>query len=211
MWCRLVRRHGDRPDDRPPVIARASAAESGGHHAGWGYELSLRISAKSAATKSCLAVNRSTMRIGGATTRTRPRPRDGGGRRGRWRRRHREDRSTRREIGGATARGEQPEVADADEAFREHVQQEAPEKIVDVERQRPDLTPVSVVLLPKRDGLVRHGDEPVIRDGDAVGVARQVVQHVGGTAKGRLRVDHPRLAMQRSEPGAKRRLGGQRL
>ena len=64
MWCRLVRRHGDRPDDRPPVIARASAAESGGHHAGWGYELSLRISAKSAATKSCLAVNRSTMRIG---------------------------------------------------------------------------------------------------------------------------------------------------
>ena len=113
-----------------------------------------------------------------------------------------------REIGGATARGEQPEVANADEAFREHVQAEAPEEFVDVERQRPDLTPVSVVLPPKRDGVVGHGDEPVIGDGDAVGVPREVVQHVGGAAKGRLRVDHPRLAIERAEPGAKGRLVG---
>jgi hypothetical protein len=32
--------------------------------------------------------------------------------------------------------------------------------------------------------------EPVIGDSDAVDVAREVVQHVGGAAKVRLRVDH---------------------
>ena len=132
-------------------------------------------------------------------------------RRGRWRRRDGEDRSTRREIGGATARGEQPEVADADEACREDVQQEASEEVVDVERQRAHLAPVPVVLPSKRDGVVGDADEPVIGNGDAVGVAREVVQHVGGAAKGRLRVDDPRLAMERSEPGAKGGLGRQGL
>ena len=119
--------------------------------------------------------------------------------------------ATRREIGGATARREQPEVADADEAFREDVQEEAPEEFVDVERQRAHLAPVPIVLPPKRDRVVGDGDESVIRDGDAVGVPREVVQDVGGAAKGRLRVDHPRLVMERSEPRAKRGLGGQRL
>jgi hypothetical protein len=42
----------------------------------------------------------------------------------------------------------------------------------------------------------------VIGEGDAVGVPCEVVQHVGGAAKGRLRVDHPRLVMERSEPRA---------
>ena len=96
-----------------------------------------------------------------------------------WWRRDRQYRATRREIVGAASRREQAEVADADEAFREDVQQEAPEEFVDVERQRADLAPVPIVLPPKRDRVVRDGDEPVIGDGDAVGVAREVVQHVG--------------------------------
>ena len=108
---------------------------------------------------------------------------------------------------GAAPRREQAEVADADEAFREDVQEEAPEEFVDVERQRAHLAPVPIVLPPKRDRVVRDGDEPVIGDGDAVGVPREVVQHVGGAAKGRLRVDHPRLMMERSEPRAKGGLG----
>ena len=71
-----------------------------------------------------------------ATARTRPRPRAAGGRCRRGQRRDGEDRSTRREIVRATARCEQPEVANADEALREDVQQEAPEEVVDVKRQR---------------------------------------------------------------------------
>ena len=122
-----------------------------------------------------------------------------------------QDRATRRQIVGAAARREQAEVADADEAFRQDVQKEAPEEFVDVERQRAHLAPVPIVLPPKRDRVVGDGDEPVIGDGDAVGVPREVVQHVGGAAKGRLGVDHPRLMIERSEPRAKGGLRGQRL
>ena len=129
----------------------------------------------------------------------------------RWWRRDGQDRAARREIVGAAPRREQADVGDADEAFRQDVQQEAPEEFVDIERQRAHLAPVPIVLPPKRDGVVRDGDEPVIGDGDAMRVPREVVQHVGGAAKGRLRVDHPRLVMERSEPRAKSGLRGQSL
>ena len=59
------------------------------------------------------------------------------------------------EIVGPTPRGQQAEVADADEAFREDVQEEAAEEFVDVERERADLTPVPIVLPPKRDRVDR--------------------------------------------------------
>ena len=83
------------------------------------------------------------------------------------------------------------------------MQKEAAEEFVGVERQRAHLTAVPIVLPPKRDRVVGDGDEPVIGDGDAVRVPREVVQHVGGAAKGRLGVDHPRLVMERSEPRPK--------
>ncbi len=99
--------------------------------------------------------------------------------------------------------GEEAEVADADEALREDVQEKSAQEFVGVERERADLAPVSIVLPPKRDGVVGDGDEPVIRDGDAVGVSREVVQALARAAEGRLRVDHPRVAIERSEPRTK--------
>ena len=51
----------------------------------------------------------------------------------------------------------------------------------------------------------------MIRDRDAVGVPREIVQHVGGAAEGRLGVHHPRLAIERPEKGAKGDVGGERL
>ena len=75
---------------------------------------------------------------------------------------------------GVAPRRQQAEVADADEAFREDVQEEAPEEFVDVERQRANLAPVPIVLPPKRDRVVRDGDEPVIgRTGSASDSAGQ--------------------------------------
>jgi hypothetical protein len=50
---------------------------------------------------------------------------------------------------GATARGQEAEVADSDEAPGEHVKQEAVEKRVDVERERPHLIAMAVVLPPE--------------------------------------------------------------
>jgi hypothetical protein len=108
---------------------------------------------------------------------------------------------------GAAPRREEAEIADADEALREDVQEEATEKFVDVERQRPHLAPVTVVLPPKRHGVVGHRDEPVVGDGDPVGLPREIVQDVGGAAKGRLGVDHPRLAIEGSEEGSEGDVG----
>ncbi len=89
------------------------------------------------------------------------------------------------QLAGARTRGEKPEVADADEALREHVHEEATEKLVDVERQRLDLAAVAIVLPPKRDGVGGDIDEPVIGNSDAVGVPREVVQDVRAGSGGR--------------------------
>lgn len=144
---------------------------------------------------------------GAATARARPRARERGTARrcgdGWWR-------HERRELVGAAPGREQAEVANADEAFRQDVQEEAPEEFVDVECQRPHLAPVPIVLPPKRDRVVRDGDEPVIGDGDAVGVPCEIVQYVARAAEGRLRIHHPRLAMERPEPRAKGSLGSER-
>src|SRR4029453_14240007 len=72
--------------------------------------------------------------------------------------------------------GEEAEVADADEALRQHVQEKASEKLVGVEREGADLAPMPIILPPKGDRVVGDGDESMIRDRDAVGVAREVVQ-----------------------------------
>ena len=87
----------------------------------------------------------------GATARTRPRAR-------RWRRRSGGGgggavASAARHVGqlaGAAARREQAEIADADEALRQDVQEKAPQEFLGVERQCADLAPVPIVLPPKR-------------------------------------------------------------
>ena len=112
---------------------------------------------------------------------------------------------------GAAPRREDTKVADADEAFRQDVQEKPSEEFPGVERQRADLASVAIVLPPKRDRVVGHGDESVIRNCDAVRVPREIVQHVGGTAKWRLCVDHPGLSIERSEKRAKGARRGERL
>jgi len=61
-----------------------------------------------------------------------------------------QDRATRREIVGAAPRRQQAEVADADEACREDMPEEAPKEFIDVERQHANLAAVPIVLPPKR-------------------------------------------------------------
>jgi hypothetical protein len=55
-----------------------------------------------------------------------------------------------------------------------------------------------VVLVAKRDAGVVGGDEPAVGDGDPVGVARQIGQHLLGPGKRPLAIDEPlgRLALE---------------
>jgi hypothetical protein len=61
-------------------------------------------------------------------------------------------------------------MANLHEARGEHVQEKAPEELLRMHRDR---TPV---LGPKRHGVGGHGDEPLIREADAVGVAAEILE-----------------------------------
>jgi len=100
-------------------------------------------------------------------------------------RRHRgEEGPTPRECGCAPSVGEEPEVADADEAAREDLEEEATEELGGRERHRPHAVPPGGVFPPACREPSRtethpvgvHADQPVIGDGHAVGlpVGRQV-------------------------------------
>ena len=57
------------------------------------------------------------------------------------------------------------------------------------------LAAVSIISPPERDAIALEGHEAMVGDGDAMGVAGQVVENVFGAAEGRLGVNHPVLSM----------------
>lgn len=93
----------------------------------------------------------------------------------------------------AAAVGEQSVVADLDEPTRQDVQAEAAQQLVEGKGHGLALVVVGVVLVGEGDGagvFVDLEDAP-IADGDAVRVARQVSEHLGGTAEGALGIHVP--------------------
>ena len=110
-----------------------------------------------------------------------------------WARRHGEQLASVRNVCGSVAAGEQPIVSDAMEALRQHVDQEAPDELVG--RQRHGLVaggPLDpIVLVLEGDAVLVGGQQPAIGDRDAVGVARQIAQHLLGPGERLLGVDHP--------------------
>src|ERR1039457_1082021 len=71
------------------------------------------------------------------------------------------------------------------------------------------LAAVSVVFPAECDVAVGHGQEPMIGDGDAVGVACQIVEHMLRSAEGAFAVDNPLLTKERSQERGKGSSGGQ--
>jgi hypothetical protein len=116
------------------------------------------------------------------------------------RRRVRQEHATASERRGAPAIGEQAEVADADEAVGHDVEQEAAEKLVDVECH--DLLPIaiSIVAPAKVDVTVGEADETVVGEGDAMGVAPEIGEHMVGAGERRLAVDDPGRLAELGEP-----------
>jgi hypothetical protein len=82
-------------------------------------------------------------------------------------------------------------VSDAMEAFGQHVEQEPADEFVRMQGHRlPAVGAVDPVVPPaERDAAVGGGHQPAVRDGDAVGVAREVAQHGLGSGERRLAVD----------------------
>ena len=91
------------------------------------------------------------------------------------------------------AGGEDAVVADVDEAVREDVLGVATHELHAVEGHLLDLAAVAVVLILEGDALVIHGEGARVPDGDAVGVAGEVLQGALRTADRALGIDHPGL------------------
>ena len=108
-------------------------------------------------------------------------------------RRHVEQSRASGDVVGACAAGEQAVVADAVEAVRQDVDQEAADELGGGERH--DLLALAafgtIVLPSEGDAVAVAGDQPAVGDGDAVGIARQIGQHRLWPAERALGIDHP--------------------
>src|SRR5579863_386272 len=81
---------------------------------------------------------------------------------------------------------------------------EPADELFDGQRHLSLLAAMGVVLPAKRDLPVFHPDQAVVRDGDAVSVAGQVMQHVLRPAEGLLHVDDPLMLKERLEEARER-------
>jgi len=101
--------------------------------------------------------------------------------------------------------GEQAVVADPYEAVGQDVKEKPAEKLVGREGHLALAVAVSIVLPGEGHLLALDPHQALVGDRHAVGVARQVREHLLGTAEGRLAVDHPLLVIKRAEG---RQVGG---
>jgi len=91
-------------------------------------------------------------------------------------------------------------VPDTHEALRKNMQQEAAQEFI--VRQSGELLFVVVSgIAPAKSHLaIGKGDQAMVGDGHAMGVAAEIVQHIFGTAEGTFQVHHPVLSKQWPEP-----------
>ena len=103
----------------------------------------------------------------------------------------REKRSRQRDARGPTGVRQKPRLPDAHEAARQDVLDEATEKLHGRQRHRATLVAVGVVLPLEGDVVAVEGEQPVIADRDAMGIAPEIAQDGGRAPEGRLGVDDP--------------------
>jgi len=105
------------------------------------------------------------------------------------------------DVVSARAAGEQAIVADAVEAFWQHVDQEAADKLGGGECHAfVSIAALdAIVLPPEGDAVLIEGDQAAVGDGNAVGVTRKISQHGLGSAERALCVDDPLGLAQRRE------------
>lgn len=96
-----------------------------------------------------------------------------------------------RDVLNTDAVGEEPEVADAGERHRERVEEESAEELVGMKGHDFGLAGIAIVF--PAEGHMGIGDlgQPVVRYGNAVGVAAQITKDMVGPAKGGFGVDDP--------------------
>ena len=91
-------------------------------------------------------------------------------------------------------------MPDAHEAVRQYMQQEAPNKFVGVAPHSLGAMILKTIAVGKADPPVAHVAESVVRDGDAMRRAAEIVQDTCRPGKGGLGVDDPLLSVELRPP-----------
>ena len=110
----------------------------------------------------------------------------------------------------SVAVGEQSEVADLDEAGGQDMEQEAADELDRVERHDAAAVVMPGVAPAEAHLAVIEAEESSVGDGNPMGVAGQVLQHVFGSAEGRLGVDHPLSSGAGPRAESEMRVAGER-
>jgi len=106
-----------------------------------------------------------------------------------------------RQQRGAFPVGEEAEVADAHEAGRQQVEQEAAQELFDSQGHESLLVAVGGISPSEGDVATGERDQPAVGDGDAMSVCAEITQHMFRTSEGLLGVDDPVVAEQYPQPG----------
>ena len=109
-----------------------------------------------------------------------------------WRRGpHRQQFPAERQLPGTMMIGEEAVIADALKPIRQHMDQEAADELVGLEGHRFVLVAAPVVLPAEADLAVVDGQQAAVGDGDAVGIAADILEDLFRAREGSLGVDHP--------------------
>lgn len=87
-------------------------------------------------------------------------------------------------------------MPDADEAWREDVEEEAPKEFLGVKGHMAFFVQGITGSDGEGDAIRIDGDEAVVGDADAVGVVAEVSEEIGGSAKGAFGVDDPGFGVE---------------
>src|SRR5207302_1342767 len=105
--------------------------------------------------------------------------------------------------------GEIAIVADAMEAFGQDVEQEAADELVGTKGHHLLLVVVAIILPAEADPALGKTDQAAVGDGDAMGIAAEIIEHLLGSAERSLGVDDPANGAQGPQPGSEHGWRGQ--
>jgi hypothetical protein len=82
------------------------------------------------------------------------------------------------------------------------VDQESPQKLLCGNGHDLLLAAVGIILPSERHSIILEANESMVGDGNAMGIARQIMQNMFWTAEGRLGVDDPVLSEELAQKPA---------
>ena len=102
-----------------------------------------------------------------------------------------EGRAASNKVQGAVSIGEKPVITNAHETSRQNVLKKTSDELIDIESHHFLAPAVAIVSPLESNATVFHGNQPVVGNSDAMGVAREIIENVPRAAKGGLGKNNP--------------------